>query len=214
MPNQVQVGFQQANDGGVINQRGDNFGSTVVTQFNGKYAELARRGQLINFSVAAGAALLLSATTGNHPTIWNPTGSGKVLYLCRLKTSFLSGTTTVSSLLWCVTRNAGSSISATAPVVTFTNVSPQSAAVGGNGVSNMLWAPATCTFTAAPTFFAATGVNLGAAGPTAGAGNFDMDLDGEIALYPGNALSLTCSVTTTTSLWWTSIWGAELPYIG
>lgn len=214
MANQIQIGPMQGNDGGVMNQRGDNFGSTVVQQFNGKYAELARRGQLFNFSVTTGAALLLPATTGNHPTIWNPAGSGKVLYICKLAVSFLAGTTTISSLLWAVTRNAGNTISATAPVVTFTNVAPVTAGIGAIGSSNMLWAPATCTFVAAPTIFAATGINLGAAGPSAGAGNFDMDFDGSIAIYPGNALSLCCSVTTTTSTWYTSILAAELPYIG
>ncbi len=214
MPNQLQIGPQIAADGQVANQRGDNFGNTMVQQFNGKYAELVRRGQLFNFSVAAAAAILITNTTANGPTIWNPAGSGKVLYLTRLRLSFVAGTTTISSLIWNVTKNAGSAIGTAAPIVTFTNVNPAPAGIGAPGTSNMLWAPVTSTFTAAPVFYAATGINLGAAGPTAGAGNFDMDLDGEIALYPGNALTLNASVATTTSTWWTSIWGAELPYNG
>ena len=214
MPNQIQVGAQQANDGGVINQRGDNFGSTMVQQFNGKYAELARRGQLYNFSVGAAAAILLTNTTANGPTIFNPLGSGKVLYLCSLRVSFVSGTTVVSSLIWNVTRNAGSAAATGAPITTFTHVAPVSMSIGQNASSNMLWAPITSTYTAAPSFFAATGINLGAAAPTAGGGNYDQDIDGQIAIYPGNALTLNCSVATTTATFWTTIVGAELPYIG
>lgn len=78
----------------------------------------------------------------------------------------------------------------------------------------MRFAPAVCTFTAAPAFYASTGINFGAAAPTAGSGNYDQDIDGAIALYPGNALSLCCSVTTTTALFFTTIIGAELPYYG
>jgi hypothetical protein len=214
MANQIQIGPQQANDGGVVNQRGDNFGSTVVQQFNGKYAELARRGQLFNFSTAAGAAILLPATTGNTPSIWNPAGSGKVLYICKVAVSFLAGTTTVSSLIWAVLRNAGSAIGTAAPVVTFTDVAATTAAIGAVGTSNMRWAPAVSTYTVAPVFLAATGINLGAAAPTAGGGNYDVDVDGAIVLYPGNVLQLACAVTTTTATFWSTIWGAELPYIG
>lgn len=214
MPNQIQIGPQSAADGQVVNSRGDNFGNQMIQNFNGKYAELARRGQLFNFSVKTAAAFLLTNTTGNVPTIWNPAGSGKVLYLCKLKVNFVSGTTTIGSLHWCVTRNAGAAIGTAAPIVTFTSQAGEAAAIGQSGSSNMLFAPAVCTFTSAPAFYASTGMNFGAASPTAGHGNLDMDMDGEIAIYPGNALSLCYSVTTSTSLWFASIWGAELPYVG
>jgi hypothetical protein len=123
--------------------------------------------------------------------------------------SFVSGATTISSILWALTANAGSTISATAPIVTFTDVAARNANLGMGKASVMRFAPATSTYVAAPVVICATGLNLGAAAPT-GAGTYEVLLDGSMVLQPGNALSLCCSVATTTSLWWTTIWGMEL----
>lgn len=208
---QVTNNFQTIPYGQAGNQRGGAFGETVTASYGGKYQQLAKDGLLFNYTVKTAAALLLSATTGNVPTIWNPSGSGKVVYLCKLMVNFLSGTTTISSLQWMVTKNAGSAIGTAAPIVTFTNQAPEPAIAGAPFVSAMLFSPAVSTYTAAPAFYASSGINLGAVSPSAGSGNYDEDYDGAIAIYPGTALSLCSSVTTTTSLWFTTIIGAELP---
>ena len=211
MINQVQNNPIAIPAGNAGNQRGGAYGETVVTNYGGKYQQLAKDGLLFNYTVKTGAAILISATTGNVPTIWNPAGSGTVVYICKLLLNFLSGTTTISSLQWMVTKNAGNGISATAPIVTFTNQAPDPAIAGGPFTSKVLFSPAVSTYVAAPAFFASTGINLGAVSPSAGSGNYDEDYDGSIAIYPGTALSLCSSVTTTTSLWFTTIIGAELP---
>lgn len=73
----------------------------------------------------------------------------------------------------------------------------------------MRFAPTTNTFTAAPTVFTSTGLNINA---TNGAGYVDLtDYNGMIALLPGNAISLTYSVTTSTAVFQGSIVYAELP---
>jgi hypothetical protein len=210
MPLQTQTGSVIANDGGVVNQRGDNYGASVVQEMNGRYAEVTRRGQKFNFSVAAAAAILLTNTTANGPTIWNPLGSGKILYIDKLELSWLSGTITVSSLIWNITKNAGSQAATGSPILTFTNV-PSSitpALVGSSSVSSMLWAPVTATFTAAPSFYRATGINMIAAGAQ---NSFQAVYEGDLALLPGQALTLNCAVTTTTALFWTTIMATELP---
>lgn len=190
--------------------RGDNNGAMVVQQLNGPYAEAVRRGNMYLCTVTTGAALLLSATTGNCPTIFNPSGSGIMVYPVDVTMSFLSGTTTIGAALWALTANAGSTFATGAPIPTFTNVAPRNALLGGGNVAKFLWAPAVCTFTAAPTVVAATGINLGAAAPTAGA-PYTPFIDGKMAVMPGQALSLTYSVTTSTSLWFTTIWCVEVP---
>jgi hypothetical protein len=195
-----------------IQVRGDSYGNMMVQSFGGKYMELTRRGVLYMCTVTAGAALLISATTGLHPTIWNPAGSNVVVYPVAVECSFLSGTTTVSSLLWALTSDAGSAIGTAAPIVTFTNVAPRNCLLGSGNVAKFKFAPATVTFTAAPTVIAATGINLGAAAPTAGAPS-PWEMDGKIGIMPGTALSLTCAVTSTTSLWFTTIYVAEMPLI-
>jgi hypothetical protein len=208
--NQLQTGPVYSSVGNAVNQRGGNFGETIVSQYGGKYAQLAKDGLLFNYTVKTGAAILLSATTGNVPTIWNPAGSGTVVYICKLLLNFLSGTTTISSLQWMVTKNAGNAIATGGAVVTFTDQTPEPAIAGGPFISKVRFAPAVCTFTVAPAFYASSGVNLGAVSPSAGSGNYDQDYDGAIAIYPGTALSLCSSVTTTTSLWFSTIIGAEL----
>lgn len=208
MPMQYQAGNQAANDGSVFNARGDNYGNGVVQQFNGKYAELARRGQLFHCSVKTAAAYLLTGTTGNCPTVWNPAGSGKIVYILGLMSTWLSGATTAGALQWAITNPAGSNIATGAPVVTFTNQAPDPAMVGSSSAASTRFAPAVCTFTAAPSFFITAGVSLKAAATDY---VIQVDYDGAFALLPGVAASLVYSVTTSTSLNFTDIIIAELP---
>jgi hypothetical protein len=212
MPLQLQPGPQAAPDNSIINQRGDNYGSQVVQQFNGKFAEVARRGQCFNFSVAAAAAILLTNTTANGPTIWNPAGSGKILYVNYLDLAWLSGTITVSSLIWNITKNAGSVAATGAPILTFTHLATSitPAMIGSSAVSSMLWAPVTSTYTVAPSFYRPTGINWIAAGASV---PLHIDYDGSLAIMPGNALTLNCAVATTTALFWTTINCTEVPLV-
>jgi hypothetical protein len=73
----------------------------------------------------------------------------------------------------------------------------------------MYWSPTTNTFTAAPTVIATTGINLGA---NPGAIILQQDYDGQLAIYPGNAISLVYSVTTSTALYMVTAAIGELPY--
>jgi hypothetical protein len=211
MPLQVQIGSQSGNDGSVVNQRGDNYGSTVVQQFNGKYAELARRGQLFMASSAVGGLAILLTTTngGGLPTLWNPAGSGKICYLTHLSLNWLSGTTTASALIFHKLLNAGSTAATGAPILTFTNTAPVPAMLGASAASSMLWSGGGAnTFTVAPTILCSTGVSLKAAAEDY---VIDVDYDGRIAILPGNAITLACSVATTTALLQYTIYFAELP---
>lgn len=207
MPNQVQVGPQQVNDGIIVNERADNYGNTTVQQFNGKYAELARRGQLFLYSTPA-QALLLSATTGNVATIWNPAGSGKVCFVLRLAMAWLSGANVAGSVVFGVTSNTGSAIGTAAPIVTWTDATIVPAMIGSGYKSSMRFAPSVCTFTAAPVIGGTSGFNFAATQPT---GLYEQDYDGSIALYPGTALSLCYSVTTSTALFYSTVVCSEVP---
>jgi hypothetical protein len=212
MPLQVQIGNQFGNDGTVVNQRGDNYGSTMVQEFNGKYAEVIRRGQMfIASSAAAGVAILITSTNGGgQPTLWNPAGSGKICYPVRMSVNWLSGTTTAGAILFNYTANTGSQAATASPILTFTNAAPIPALVGGSAVSSMRWAPATATptFTTAPAFWGSTGISMKAAAEDY---VIYMDYDGSIALSPGTALSLGYSVASSTALLQFSIWFVELP---
>lgn len=201
-------------DNTAIVPRGDSYGSTIVQELNGKYAELVARGCVFQYSTTSAAAILLTNTTANGPTIWNPSTSNKVLYLLKLRLSWLSGTTTASSLIWNKCTPQSGAVTATAPtgsqILTFTNVAPVNALKGGSQVSAMGWAPVTSTFTAAPAFDCATGINLTAT--TIAQPLLEVDYEGEMAYMPGTALTLNAAVTTTTALFFVTIWAAELPF--
>jgi hypothetical protein len=194
---QLTSGDRYASDFVPIDQRGDNYGNEGVQQFNGKYAELVRRGVVFLYSTAAaGIALIVSATTGGHPTLWNPLGSGKIFY---------------PLVLLCITKGTGAQIGTASPIPTFTAVAAEQAAAGGpNTSSRMVWSPATNTFTVAPAFWATTGLNMAGTAPI---NSQEVDFDGGLALYPGTAMSVTYSVATSTSLHHVTIWGAELPIV-
>ena len=163
MPTQLQIGPQTLNDGAVCNLRGGNGGESITQPINAKYAELVRRGQVFTFSTPSQAILITHATGGSFPTLWNPSGSGKLLYILGVDLTWISGTTTVSSLHWCYTANAGSVAATGAAILTFTAVAGLNAMVGSAMASVMKFAPTTETFTAAPVFLRSSGINLPAA---------------------------------------------------
>ncbi len=177
---------------------------------NGRYTEPMIRGQLFLYHVPA-QAFLLSATTGLVPTVINPVGSGKVFVPVAIRLSFVSGTTVIGSVLIAETLNVQGGAATGAPILTATLVTPKQSRRGFVGSSAMQWSPTTNTFTAAPTIIAASGLDLGAAAPT-GTGVYEVLLDGALGFEPGSAMSLTYSVTTSTALFQTTIFGIELPY--
>src|SRR6185436_13284899 len=97
-------------------------------------------------SASTGIALIVPATTGGHPTLWNPTGSGVNVSLVRLRLSYVSGTNAPTAIEWARTANAGNQIGTGAPVVSFTDVAPSPSLIGGASASKVRWAPTTNTF--------------------------------------------------------------------
>lgn len=207
------VGPQFNADGAGIdlNARQNVYGGAVNSDTCGTRFEDTLNGETQIFTTTTAAALLLSATTGNCPTIWNPSTSNKIFIPTKVVLGFLSGTTTIGSVLWATTVTQGGTavIATTGPVITFTNAAAVNGGIGGPSPkpSGMLWAPAVCTFVAAPVVLAPTGINLGAAAPTNGGNSFIAEQNGDIILWPGNALSLVYSVTTSTALYFATIYG-------
>jgi hypothetical protein len=181
--------------------------SALVSQFNPSLYERAIEGDVFIYGTP-GQALLLSATTGEHPTVINPAGSGKNFVPLSLRISFLSGTTTIGGVLIAQTLNVGGGPATGAPIISATLVDPKSAFVGAGRASAMKWSPTTNEFTAAPTVISAA-LNLGAAAPT-GTGNYETQFDGSLVFAPGTAMSITYSVTTSTALFFVTIVGAEI----
>jgi len=184
-------------------------GLTISDTSLGKYFDQNAKNRLFIYRAPA-QALLLSATTGGHPTLLNPLGSNTLFIPVRLSLGFLSGTTVIGSVLAAETQNIGGGAATGAAIVTATLVAPKSAQ-RPNGQGRCLWSPTTNTFTAAPTVIADL-FNVGAVGPSAGVGPYDYWFDGTLSFTPGTALSIVYSVTTSTSLFGLTLWGIEVPW--
>jgi hypothetical protein len=198
-----------ANTTGTAPLRQSKFGSLVTAETNGKHFEETLNGNAFVYTIAS-QALLLSATTGGHPTVINPVGSGVIFVPTALRISFISGTTVIGGVVLATTLSVGGGAATAAPIATATLVAAKPAMRGGSAASRCLWSPTTNTFTAAPTVDFATGINLGAAAPT-GSGSYEAKFDGSIAYYPGTAMSVCYTVTTSTALFACTILGIEVP---
>ena len=180
---------------------------------HGKYYEAARKGRLFNAaSLTAGIALIVSATTGNHPTLWNPLGSRRVLSIRRLDLAYVSGTNAPGSLAWNITEDAGGQVATGAPILTFTEVAVTNAMAGGPVDSKAKWAPAINTYTAAPAYYRPTSLSLltGAAATAVAPFPLFEEYDGNLLIMPGTALSLVTVQATTTSLFRLNVLFEEL----
>jgi hypothetical protein len=162
---------------------------------------------------APAAALLLTGTGGGFPTVINPLGSGKNFVPIKMRIGYLSGTTVIGGVLLAKTTGVGSQAATGAAIPTATLVAAQNALIGGapGKQSVMQWSPTTNTFTSAPTVIAATGINPGASSPTSGSGLYETSFDGSLAWAPGTAMSVVYSVTTSTALFFVTIFGLEIP---
>lgn len=213
---EIHVGPAKTPDGNDVMQRGGNEGQTIVSELHGKFTESMLRGKLFYGSTAsAGIALIVPATTGNHPTLWNPLGSGVNLSLVRLSLSYVSGTNAPTAIEWAATIGAGAQPATGATILTFTKVTPSPALVGGAGVSKAFWAPAVNTYTAAPSFIVATGIALDtmAAASTNAPFTVNVDYDGTLGVAPGTAISLCSQAATTTALFQVTVYWEEIDIV-
>lgn len=206
---QYLTGPQSFGNAANVTPRASKFGSTVTAETNGKHFEETLNGNAFVYTIAS-QALLLSATTGGHPTVINPTGSGVIFVPTSLRISFISGTTVIGAVVLGTTLAAGGGAATGAPIVTATLVAAKAAMRGAPFVPRCLWSPTTNSFTAAPTVDFATGINLGAAAPT-GTGTYEAKFDGAVAYYPGTAMSVCYTVTTSTALFAITVLGVEVP---
>lgn len=157
---------------------------------------------MVATSATGGIALIVAATTGGHPTLFNPLNSGRIISIKKLLLGYVSGNNAPGSLAWNVTTGAGSQAATGSAILTATAVAAQSAMAGGVVDQKSIWAPTTNTFTAAPAFYRPcalslfTGVAATAAPPFAWGETYDDDL----LIAPGTALSLVTQQATTTAL--------------
>ena len=175
----------------------------LADALHGGMYTMSKKGRLfVATSATGGIALIVSATTGGHPTLWNPQGSGRILSIRKLLLGYVSGNNAPGSLAWNVTESAGNQPATAAAIPTATKVAVVSSMAGGAVDSKAWWSPTTNTFTAAPVFYRPaslslfTGVSATAVAPFV----WGEEYDGDLNISQGTALSLVTVQATTTSL--------------
>ncbi len=201
-----QVGPGNISDGAQPNQvaRFGRDASLMVQESHGKWTEQVSRGNLYHATtLTAGVAIIVAATTGNHPTLWNPTPSGFSAEFVSMKVGRVSGVDAPGAWYFCSTFPAGANIATAGPIATFTRVAVVNALVGAPADALMNWAPAINTYTAAPVFWAPVGITMftGTVAAVIAEIELDIEYDGQIALGPSSALSVCTQVATSTALY-------------
>src|SRR3990167_3316600 len=115
------VGIAGPHGNGLTGQDADRTsidGGKVVTGLHGTYYEQTARGRLYTgVSASGGIALIVPATTGGHPTLWNPADSGRNLSLIRLALSWVSGNNAPGAVEWASVTATGSAIATGAAIL-------------------------------------------------------------------------------------------------
>ncbi len=167
-------------------------------------------------SLTGGIALIVSATTGNHPTIWNPANSGVNINIKKLVLGYVSGANAPTSLCWNIVTGAGTTVGTGLAIVTFTSVAVSSAVAGG-GLTNsrVQWSPAISTYTAAPAYYRPIGLSLFTGIGATAADPFQLQetYNGDLVVAPGTAICLVTQAATTTALFRITIIGEEVDII-
>jgi hypothetical protein len=214
--NQYQVGpaLGPFNDNSIQNGRADNYGDQIVQEYNGRYAELARRGQLYWANMAAGGVAINIAATNPTaaPLIWNPQNSGKLVYILKLIMNVVT-VGAAGSYSWYFQSTTGNAAGAPSNILTATTSAPTLALVGSSNAvaAKTLFAPQTATYTTAPAYYASSGLTIAAT--AANNSNMMIDYEGALILAPGGAFTL-CATSANTSVVSASVLIAEVPAVG
>lgn len=154
-------------------------------------------------SASAGIALIVPATTGGHPTLWNPQGSDVNVHVRLLELSYVSGNNAPTAIEWAWVANAGSNFGTGAPIATATIVAPNPSVLGSGSDNVAKWSPTTNTFTAAPAFLRPAGLSLFTGVAATAVAPFVLRASYEqydFVIGPGTAICLCTQAATTTAL--------------
>ena len=178
------VGPSSAGDGTPVQVRLTTWGSTVVQQASGKYAEAVSRGNCYSAMTAVtGVAPGTSISTTGAITVYNRGNSGKRLSFMKSSMGYVSGTLGAGYVAYVVDKLAQTALP------TGTAIVPQNLLAGASNNSSAL---ALTTSTIVLGFQLRAMCNLSAMLATTAVTPWNVvdDIDGEIQLLPGFGLSL------------------------
>lgn len=213
MPNQIQIGPQVATDLQVANQRGDNYGNTVIQEGGARYQELVRRGYGFVYSQAStGVALAVPASgASTNFMIWNPTSSGVYFVPLKITLGLVSTTAVLGNICLYYVPDAGDGIGTAARIASYTAGTPVNTLIGSGLTSKMKFAPAVENITGGATFLKTLGWSILAnILDSKTTWNFETDLEGSLIFRPGTAM-VVAPTTAVASVCIISCFGVEIP---
>ena len=188
------------------------FGPDGNAFVGGDNFEAAKAGRVVvATSLTAGIALIVAATTGNHPMLWNPSSTGRIMEVLSLRLSVVTGTNAPGGLAWNHVLDTGSTVATGtgSKILTATPVDVQPAMVGGKLDSKLYFAPAINTFTAAPVYGRPISLTLMTGAEANATPPYKMeevyDKNNPLLIAPGSAICLVSENATTTSTYRFSI---------
>lgn len=199
---QGMVGIQQLADGAQNTVRTGNTGEMMVSELNGKYYELSKRGKLWTASNQQARALSLLSGTCTGFCLTNPINSVVNLVLIDLCVALVTAPAGVAGLALALGAYSTTAVTQTS-AETVRNANSNFAASVGVGLVSYA-----ATLPTAPVVLRAVGGGPVATGSVTAPFIKD-DIDGRIIIGPGCSVSLTAfttAISTVSSMVW-----AELP---
>lgn len=163
-------------------------------------------------SASGGIALIVPATGGGHPTLWNPSGSGVNVAVRRLELSWVSGNNAPGAVEWASVENTGASAATGSPIATATIVAALTT-LGSGSSAKAKWSPTTNSFTAAPAYLRPAGISLFTGIGTTAVAPFVLRTDyenDEFVIGPSTAICLCFQTTTTTAVFQVAVTWEEI----
>ena len=202
--NQLLIGnpvTTSAPDASIIQAYAGRQNETLASEIHGKYYTAGSRGAtFITCTLIAGITIPVAAVTLNSKfSLWNPSGSGKIVELISCQMGLSAATTVVTTVGLMIQKNlTGTAGPPTSP----TTQMAMPLGVGGQSAVNAC-SQLTCTNVAIPGVSAATAVQIPfypmfyfGAVTNVGANVFDHQFDGRIVLAPDSLVAVCDSVGT------------------
>ena len=202
-------------DGSTVSANFGRANEVIFSELHGKYFEQCYRGNVFYASTTtAGVVIPIASTLTPVYSLWNPTGSGKLMVPIVTLIGWTATTAALGSFVWTLTTVAGSAPGTGLPFTAFGTGTAINAYAGSTKVSLMRTATGgTTTLTAAATFYRETGLQITAttaASSAAPGWTWRDDWDGTSVVSPGNAIHLmgTTAIAVTATI--TTVY-AEIP---
>jgi hypothetical protein len=187
----------------------------LVAELHGKYFTQCYRGNVFYSSTASGGVIIpISTTLTPTYSVWNPSGSGKLLVPITLYVGWTATTAALGNIVWTSTTAASSGLSTSSGFSAFGSSTTVNGNLGaGNASVVRVASGGTTTLVAASTVYRATGFSITAttaATSVAPGWTWRDDYDGSMIIPPGNAVHIMATTAIAITAEITLVW-AEVP---